>query len=88
MIDTTDSGLGSLTNTIIKWFTALVTTGLGAVNRFAFDVSVVHEVLADISMAVGIVACIALIRVHILKGNQIALENREFQKTHPSREQE
>jgi hypothetical protein len=46
-----------------------MTAAAGAINRMLPDLPVVHEVISDISMLAGIVACIMLARLHYLRGN-------------------
>jgi hypothetical protein len=61
-----------LTGTTATMTTAALTTSMGVVSRLIENLPLIHDILGDISMMVGICACIALTRVHILRGNQIS----------------
>lgn len=78
MIDTPETMTEFFTRPITTTLAAAMTTTVGALNRFSTDLPMVHEFLGDLSMIVGIVACIALARVHILRGNLLSKRNREL----------
>jgi len=66
---------------------ATTTTTAGFLNRFFSDLPYIHELLGDLSMVCGTIACLALARLHILRGNKIKSEQdiesaqfREWQK--------
>ena len=58
--------------------TATATAVAGLVSKFTDILPIIHDIISDLSMLVGIVACVALARVHILRGNREAMENEEF----------
>jgi hypothetical protein len=63
-----------LTNSTATIVTATATTSMGAISKLSENQPLISDVLGDISMIVGIIACIALTRVHILRGNRLSRE--------------
>ena len=62
--------------------TATATATVGILSKIFNDAPVVHEVLTDLTMLLGICACAALTQLHWLRGNHEALKNKEFENTH------
>jgi predicted RND superfamily exporter protein len=65
-------------NPVTTVVAATTTTTAGFINRFFSDLPYIHELLGDLSMVCGIVACLALARLHYIKGNAEQLKNDEF----------
>jgi hypothetical protein len=61
---------------------ATATGAVGVLSKVFDDLPLIHDLLADVSMILGICACAALTRLHWLRGNHEALKNKEFEKSH------
>ena len=71
----------AMENPVTTAVVGTTTTAAGFFNKFFSDLPYIHELLSDLSMLCGTIACLALARLHYIKGNAEQLKNEELIKS-------
>jgi len=69
-----------LTHPVLTTATGAAVTTVGALNKFAEDLPIVHDVLSDACMCVGLLTCLVGFAVQIRKWRIAGLEEVKLQQ--------
>lgn len=69
-----------LTHPVLTTTAGAAVTAVGALNKFAEDLPIVHDVLSDACMAIGLLTCIIGLAVQVRKWRIAGLEEIKLQQ--------
>jgi hypothetical protein len=73
-----DAGMNFLEKPITTWATGITTSAVGLIVNLTDNLTAVHEILGDVALVAGILACLALLRVHIKRARQMDVQTEGY----------
>jgi hypothetical protein len=82
MIDWNEKLGEAIAHPIPSGIAGIAMTTWGALNKFAESLPVIHDILADVSMLIGVATCIAafIVQVRIGKAKAIEIETKTIER--------